>query len=131
MKTAVRWFKKFCKRPDGKIRYYQVYLYPLFDRKGNINHIVEYWVDITVQKKTMERLMRSKEALKHSKEEFEKVIASIPDALYSALVNKTGKILDSYYSPVIEQITGYPPSFLTVKKYMVEHCSSGRFAHAA
>ncbi len=104
------------KGPDGKIRYYQVYLYPLFDRKGNINHIVEYWVDITVQKKTMERLMRSKEALKHSKEEFEKVIASIPDALYSALVNKTGKILDSYYSPVIEQITGYPPSFFDGEK---------------
>lgn len=104
------------KGPDGKVRYYQVCLYPLFDRKGNINHIVEYWVDITVQKKTMERLMRSKEALKQSKEEFEKVIASIPDALYSALVNKTGKILDSYYSPVIEQITGYPPSFFDGEK---------------
>ncbi len=104
------------KGPDGKVRYYQVYLYPLFDRKGNINHVVEYWVDITVQKKTMERLMRSKEALKQSKEEFEKVIASIPDALYSALVNKTGKILDSYYSPVIEQITGYPPSFFDGEK---------------
>ncbi len=104
------------KDADGKVRYYQVYLYPLFDRKGNVSHIVEYWVDITVQKKTMERLMRSKEALKHSKEEFEKVIASIPDALYSALVNKTGKILDSYYSPVIEQITGYPPSFFNGEK---------------
>ncbi len=96
---------------QGKVKHYQIHLHPLFNRKGEIEHLVEYWVDITVQKQAIERVMRSKEALKHSKEEFEKVINSIPDALYSALINKAGKIIDSYYSPVVEKITGYPPSF--------------------
>ncbi len=96
---------------DGKVNYFQIFLYPLFDRKGQICHIVEYWVDVTVQKRALDRLMRSKEALEQSKKEFEKVISSIPDAIYSALINKTGKIIDSYYSPVIEKITGYPPSY--------------------
>ncbi|NOX90200.1 MAG: response regulator [Calditrichaeota bacterium] len=94
-----------------KVQHYQVYLYPLFDHSGKIVHVVEYWADITVQKRAVERLIRSKEALKQSKEEFENVICSIPDAIYSALINHTGKIIDSYYSPVIEKITGYPPSF--------------------
>ncbi len=96
---------------SGRIKHYQIHLHPLFNRKGEIEHLVEYWIDITLQKQAVERVMRSKEALRQSKEEFEKVINSIPDALYSALINKTGKIIDSYYSPVIERITGYPPSF--------------------
>ncbi len=96
---------------EGQIRYFQIYLYPLINRRGKVTHIVEYWVDTTVQKRALERLLRSKEALEQSKQEFEKVISSIPDAIYSALVDKTGKILDSYYSPVIEKITGYPASY--------------------
>ncbi|RMD87053.1 MAG: PAS domain-containing hybrid sensor histidine kinase/response regulator, partial [Calditrichaeota bacterium] len=99
------------KSKEGQIRYYQIYLYPLLNRKGEAEYIVEYWVDTTLQKRALERLLRSKEALEQSKKEFEKVISSIPDAIYSALVDKTGKILDSYYSPVIEKITGYPPSY--------------------
>ncbi len=95
----------------GRVKHYQIHLHPLFNSKGDLEYLVEYWVDITVQKQAVERVMRSKEALKRSKEEFEKVINSIPDALYSALINKAGKIIDSYYSPVVEKITGYPASF--------------------
>lgn len=99
-----------------KIKHYQIHLHPLFTKKGDLEYLVEYWVDITVQKQAVERVIRSKEALKRSKEEFEKVINSIPDALYSALINKAGKIIDSYYSSVIEKITGYPPSFFDGNK---------------
>ncbi|MHB2153354.1 hybrid sensor histidine kinase/response regulator [Calditrichota bacterium GD2] len=102
--------------PEGPIKYYQIYLYPLVNRRGKVAHIVEYWVDTTIQRRALERLLRSKQALEQSKQEFEKVISSIPDAIYSALVDKTGKILDSYYSPVIEKITGYPPSYFNGDK---------------
>ncbi|WP_457566742.1 hybrid sensor histidine kinase/response regulator [Caldithrix abyssi] len=102
--------------PEGHIKYYQIYLYPLVNRRGKVAHIVEYWVDTTIQRRALERLLRSKQALEQSKQEFEKVISSIPDAIYSALVDKTGKILDSYYSPVIEKITGYPPSYFNGDK---------------
>lgn len=117
------WWERLCKKNqvvsyeivrksnEGQIRYYQIYLYPLLNRKGDAEYIVEYWVDTTIQKRALERLLRSKEALEQSKKEFEKVISSIPDAIYSALVDKSGKIIDSYYSPVIEKITGYPPSY--------------------
>ncbi len=117
------WWERLCKKhkvvsyeivrqfTEGQVRYYQIYLYPLLNRKGEAEYIVEYWVDTTIQKRALERLLRSKEALEQSKKEFEKVISSIPDAIYSALVDKTGKIIDSYYSPVIEKITGYPPSY--------------------
>lgn len=117
------WWEQLCRKNQvvsyeiirnnkgSQIRYYQIYLYPLLNRKGDAEYIVEYWVDTTIQKRALERLLRSKEALEQSKKEFEKVISSIPDAIYSALVDKSGKIIDSYYSPVIEKITGYPPSY--------------------
>ncbi len=117
------WWERLCRKNqvvsyeiirnsnESQIRYYQIYLYPLLNRKGDAEYIVEYWVDTTIQKRALERLLRSKEALEQSKKEFEKVISSIPDAIYSALVDKSGKIIDSYYSPVIEKITGYPPSY--------------------
>ncbi len=108
-KPIIREIVQFGKH--GNVKHYQIHLHPLFNRKGTIEYLVEYWVDVTIQKQAVERVMRSKEALKQSKEEFEKVINSIPDALYSALINKSGKIIDSYYSPVVEKITGYPPSF--------------------
>ncbi len=108
-KPIIREIVQFGKH--GNVRHYQIHLHPLVNHKGEIEYLVEYWVDVTIQKQAVERVMRSKEALKQSKEEFEKVINSIPDALYSALINKSGKIIDSYYSPVVEKITGYPPSF--------------------
>ncbi len=101
---------------DGQVRSYQIFLYPLVGKKGQVKYIIEYWIDTTIQQRALERLTRSKEALEQSKQEFEKVISSIPDAIYSALIDKTGKILDSYYSPVIEKITGYPPSYFNGDK---------------
>ena len=121
--VSEEWLDRLCKKhqvvsheivrksKEGQVRYFQIYLYPLLDKNGAVEYIVEYWVDTTIQKRALERLLRSKEALEQSKKEFEKVISSIPDAIYSALVDKSGKIIDSYYSPVIEKITGYPPSY--------------------
>jgi PAS domain S-box-containing protein len=44
-------------------------------------------------------------------DELERLLASVSDYLWSASVNTDGTFSYRYYSPVIEKITGHPPSF--------------------
>ena len=58
----------------------------------------------------MERRL-AQEALRRTKEELRRILASIADYLWSGEVDRSGKFTYLYYSPVVEQITGRPPDF--------------------
>lgn len=55
-------------------------------------------------------LTRTQAALKESEQTLETVVNSITDYVWSADV-VDGQVIYRYYSPVVEQITGYPPEY--------------------
>ena len=61
-------------------------------------------VDVTRQKDT-------EAALRESEQSLQTILSSITDYVWSADV-VDGQIVYRYYSPVVEQITGYPPDYL-------------------
>jgi PAS domain S-box-containing protein len=54
---------------------------------------------------------RAEEELRQSKEELQGVMASIPDYLWSVVVDGEGNWKYRYHSSVVEKITGRPPEF--------------------
>ncbi|HEV3276057.1 MAG TPA: PAS domain S-box protein [Terriglobia bacterium] len=54
---------------------------------------------------------RAEEELRHSQEELQSVMTSIPDYLWSGEVDRQGNWKYRYYSSVVEKITGRPPEF--------------------
>jgi PAS domain S-box-containing protein len=54
---------------------------------------------------------RAEEELRQSKEELQDVMASIPDYLWSVVVDDAGNWNYRYHSSVVEKITGRPPEF--------------------
>ncbi len=59
------------------------------------------------------RRKRAEESLYNSKNEIDMILASITDLVWSMDFDKNGKVIKSYYSPVIETITGYKAEYLT------------------
>jgi PAS domain S-box-containing protein len=49
--------------------------------------------------------------LRNTEQEFRRVLSSVSDAVWSADVDRSGKLTYLYFSPVVEQITGRPPEF--------------------
>ncbi|MGO8818767.1 MAG: PAS domain S-box protein [Terriglobia bacterium] len=76
----------------------------LLKRDGKVFGISVFGKDITERK-------HAEEQLRHSQEELQSVLASIPDYLWSADIDHQGKVTYRYYSPVVEKLTGRPPEF--------------------
>ncbi|MBI3411063.1 MAG: PAS domain S-box protein [Planctomycetes bacterium] len=68
-------------------------------------------VDVTDRKQTEEALRESEELFRHTTAELQRVMASVSDYLWSGQVDEQGNWKYHYYSPVVEKITGRPPSF--------------------
>jgi PAS domain S-box-containing protein len=52
--------------------------------------------------------------LQRADSELRRVLASVSDYLWSAVVDPSGQATNRYYSPVVEKITGRPPEFFQV-----------------
>lgn len=92
---------------NGNTRYLEISGFPIFDDNGQIAQVIEYSIDITERKKAERELLEKSVALKASRDEYERVLSSIPDAVWSAVIDSDGNVFDSFYSPAIEKITGY------------------------
>ena len=77
---------------------------PLLDDEGQPRGAVSAFVDVTERKEGEERYRRTTELL-------QRVMASISDYLWSGEMDEHGQWKYNYYSPVVEQITGRPPSY--------------------
>ena len=54
---------------------------------------------------------RAEEALRDAEAELRRVTSSVSDYLWSATIDAKGRVEYSYYSPVVETVTGRPPEF--------------------
>jgi two-component system, LuxR family, sensor kinase FixL len=89
---------------DGTSRWIFGNAAPLLDDEGRPRGAVSAFVDVTERKEAEERYRRTAELL-------QRVMASIPDYLWSGELDEHGQWKYNYYSPVVERITGRPPSF--------------------
>ncbi|MCB0209574.1 MAG: PAS domain S-box protein, partial [Anaerolineae bacterium] len=67
-------------------------------------HFLAIIRDISMRKETENKLRDTTQKL-------QRVTASVSDYLWSSELDEQGNWSYNYYSPVVEQITGYPPSF--------------------
>ncbi len=79
-------------RPDGTPYYAEVRGYPLYNEKGEVEHMVEYTVDITARKSAEERLRLLERAVEFS-------------GSGVVITNVKGEI--EYVNPAFSRMTGY------------------------
>lgn len=89
---------------DGTSRWIFGNATPLLDGEGRPRGAVSAFVDVTERKETEERCRTTAELL-------QRVMASIPDYLWSGEFDEHGRWKYNYYSPAVERVTGRPPSF--------------------
>lgn len=76
----------------------------VYDAGGNVEALEGFITDITERRQTVE-------ALRRTEAELRQVMDSVSDYIWSAEVDKKGRFIYRYYSPVVERITGRPPEF--------------------
>jgi PAS domain S-box-containing protein len=89
---------------DGTSRWLFGNAVPLLDDTGRPRGAVSAFVDVSERREAENRYRTTAELL-------QRVMASIPDYLWSGEVDERGRWKYNYYSPVVERITGRPPSF--------------------
>ena len=90
-------------RADGEYRWFLFRDNPLRDEQGRIMRWYLSAMDIEDRK-------RAEEDLRKITDELQRVMASVPDCLWSAEIDGRGNWRHSYYSPAVEKITGRPAS---------------------
>jgi len=91
-------------RADGEYRWFLFRDNPLRDEQGRIMRWYLSAIDI-------EDRRRAEEKLRDTADELQRVMASVPDCLWSAELDEQGNWKYRYYSPAVEKITGRPASF--------------------
>ena len=91
-------------RADGAYRWFLFRDNPLRDEDGRIMRWYLSAMDI-------EDRRRAEEELHNTAAELQRVMASVPDCLWSVEIDEQGSWKYSYYSPAVEKITGRPASF--------------------
>ncbi|MGO9339173.1 MAG: PAS domain-containing protein [Terracidiphilus sp.] len=91
-------------RADGEYRWFLFRDNPLRDEDGRIMRWYLSAMDI-------EDRRRAEEELYNTAAELQRVMASVPDCLWSVEIDEQGNWTYSYYSPAIEKITGRSASF--------------------
>ncbi len=77
---------------NGEDKLYEIYAFPIFDREGKVDQVIEYSLDITSRRKLEQEQRRLMTAIEQSADS---VVITDPDAA----------IL--YVNPAFEQVTGY------------------------
>lgn len=95
--------RRFLKK-DGSLVWAQVATCTVRDPNRNLRFIISMVEDITWRREEEEKL-RATEA------ELRRVMASVPNYLWSGEVDPQGNFGYLYYSPVVKKITGRPPEF--------------------
>ena len=91
-------------QPDGTRKWIMAHGEAVRDASRHVVGLRGTAQDITERKQAEEELRRSRE-------ELQRVLASIPDYLWSAEIDSQGHSTYRYHSPVVEKITGRPPAF--------------------
>ena len=91
-------------RADGAYRWFLFRDNPLRDEDGRIVRWYLSAMDI-------EDRRRAEEELHNTAAELQRVMASVPDCLWSIEINEQGSWKYIYYSPAVEKISGRPGSF--------------------
>lgn len=76
----------------------------VYDSGENLEALEGFITDITERR-------QATEALRRTEAELRRVMDSVSDYLWSAEVDRRGRLTYRYYSPVVEKITGRPPEF--------------------
>jgi PAS domain S-box-containing protein len=97
---------------SGNLRFIEIHGFPVFNESRQVSQVIEYLIDISERKQAEAEILDKNTALKASRDEYKRVISAIPDAIWSAIIDAEGQIFDSFYSQVIEKITGYPATSL-------------------
>ncbi len=92
---------------QGVVHWLQTVKCPIVGEDGAVNQVLGVATDITARK-------RAEEALRYAHQELHRVLGSISDYLWSAQIDRSGQFSYLYYSPVVEKISGRPPSFFMV-----------------
>jgi len=94
-------------RKDGTLIVASLWTAPLKDSKGDIIGLLGVHADVTARK-------QAEQALYQTQMELQRVLASVPDYLWSGEYDPDGKFSYHYYSPAVERITGRPAEFFLV-----------------
>ena len=77
--------------------------------------VAERTVELSIANEQLRREVaerkRAEEALRDAEAELRRVTSSVSDYLWSATIDSKGRVEYSYYSPVVETVTGRPPEF--------------------
>ncbi len=85
----------------GKTTHLRVHLAPIHNAAGEVTGGQALVEDVSA-------LKQAEMTLRQSEQEFQTLLASITDYVWSADI-VDGQVVYRYYSPVVERITGYPP----------------------
>jgi len=99
---------------DGCPQYLEFHGYPVFDEKGHVSEVVEYYLDVTEHK-------RFEEALKHSKDSAEMIFHLVPNPVLTMDSNLVITSVNERFC----QVTGYSSDEVMGKKcteYFLEPC---------
>ena len=82
---------------DGRLRYFEIHGYPIFNEQGDVEQIIEYSIDITERK-------QAEEALKESQERYYDLYDHAPDSFLSVDA-QTARIIQC--NQTLVDMTGY------------------------
>ena len=91
-------------RKDGSLIDVSLWTAPLRDSKGEVVGILGIYADITARKRT-------EAALQEAEAELRRLLAAVPDYLYSGEFDSDGRFFYHYVSPAVEWVLGRPPEF--------------------
>jgi PAS domain S-box-containing protein len=91
-------------RKDGSLIDVSLWTAPLRDNKGEVVGILGVYADITARK-------RAERALQEAEAELRRVLAAVPDYLYSGEFDSKGRFFYHYVSPAVQWVLGRPPGF--------------------